>query len=59
MKSSKATVLLHECGDAIPISARVLNNLKTFVIKYVYGSTQLDCPETKMKKEEDAKTITR
>ena len=51
MKSSEAIVLLHECGDALLIPAHVLNNLKTFVIKYVYGSKELVCAETKMKKK--------
>ena len=47
MKSSEARVLLHECGDALPIPTHVLNNLKTFVIKYVYRSKELGCAETR------------
>ena len=57
MKRSKARVLLHECCYLLPIPAHVLNNLKTIVIKYVYGSKELGCAETwatqseKMKKK--------
>ena len=47
MKSSEARVLLHECGDALPIPTHVLNNLKIFVIKYFYGSKELGCVETR------------
>ena len=45
-KSSEARVLLHECGDMLPIPAHLLKNLKTFVIKYVYGSKELGCSGT-------------
>ena len=31
--------------DVLPIPAHVLNNLKTFVIRYVYGSKVLGCAE--------------
>ena len=57
MKSSKVRVLLHEFGDVLPILAHVLNNLRTLVIKYVYGSKKLGYAETqttqwgKMKKK--------
>ena len=47
MKISEVRVLLHECSDALPIPAHVLNNLKTFVIRYVYGSKELGCAETR------------
>ena len=47
MKSSEARVLLHECGDALPIPAHVLNNLKAFVIKYVYVSKELSCAQAR------------
>ena len=51
LKRSNARVLLHECCDVIPVQAHVLNNLKTFVIKYVYGSKELGFAETEMKKK--------
>ena len=47
IRSSEARVLLHECGDTLPIPAHVLNNLKTFVIKYVYGTKELGCAKTR------------
>ena len=47
MKISEVRVLLHECGDTLLIPAQVLNNLKTFVINYVYGSKELGCAETR------------
>ena len=59
MKSSKARVLLHECGDALPIPAHVLNNLKTFVIKYIYASKELGCAETRATQLEKLKRRTR
>ena len=48
MKGSKARVLLHECSDTFPIPAHVLNNLKIFVIKYVFGSKELGCAEARV-----------
>ena len=39
----ESRVLLSECGDILPIPPHVLNNLKKFVIKYVYGSKELNC----------------
>lgn len=43
----EARILLTECGNSLPIPPHVLNNLKTFVIKYVYGSKKLNCAETR------------
>ena len=45
--SSNARSLLRECGDNIPISSNVKENLKTFVLKYVYESKELTCAETR------------
>ena len=47
MKTSEAIVLLYECGDALPSPAHVLNNFKTFLIKYIHGSKELGCAETR------------
>ena len=47
MESSEARVLFHKCCDILPIPAHVLNNLKTFLIKYVYGSKEVVCAETR------------
>ena len=55
MKSSEARVLSHECGNALPIPAHVLNNPKTFVIKYVYGSKESGCAETRARQWEKMK----
>ena len=35
--ASEARELLRECGDQLPILDHVLENLKMFFIKYVYG----------------------
>ena len=62
MKSSKARALLHECGDMLPIPGHISNNLKTSVMKYVYGSSKvlICCRDTgntmgKIEKEENTK----
>ena len=55
MKSSEARVLLYECGDALPIPAHALNNVKTFVIKYVYENKELRCAETRATQWEKVK----
>ena len=45
----EARALLHGCGDMLPIQPTVLENLKKFVIKYVYGSDGISCAETRAK----------
>ena len=45
--ASEARELLRECGDQLPIPDHVLENLKMFVIKYVYGSKEQTCAETR------------
>ena len=49
MKVPDARSLLHGCGDMLPIPSTVLNNLKKFVIKYIYGSNEMSCAETRAK----------
>ena len=48
-KVEDARSLLHGCGDMLPISITVLHNLKQFVIKYIYGSKENSCAETRAK----------
>ena len=55
MKSSEATVLLHECGEVLPIAAHVSNNFKPFAIKYVYRSKKLGCAKTRATQYEKIK----
>ena len=49
MKSSEAKQLLKHCGDVLPIPTHVLDNLKKFVIKFIYGSQEEGCAETRAK----------
>ena len=39
-KSTEARSLISKCGDGLPLSDDVLNDLKSFVIRYIYGDTQ-------------------
>ena len=43
IKIPKARELLSRCGDDLPISADVLNCLKIFVLKYIYGINSESC----------------
>ena len=47
MKTSEAIVLSYESGDALSSPSHVLNNFKTFLIKYIHGSKELGCAETR------------
>ena len=39
-KSTEARSLISKCGEGLPLSDDVLNDLKSFVIRYIYGDTQ-------------------
>ena len=39
-KSTAARSLISKCGEVLPLSDDVLNNLKSFVIRYIYGDKQ-------------------
>ena len=39
-KSTEACNLILKCGEVLMLSDDVLNDLKSFVIRYIYGDTQ-------------------
>ena len=39
-KSAEARRLISKCGEGLTLSDDVINNLKSFVIHYIYGDTQ-------------------
>ena len=62
-KSSEARNLLSACGETLPIQPNVLNGLKMFVLKYIYGRNEVSCAEAraeqwrKMKKKNTLRLI--
>ena len=54
-KVPAARALLHGCGDMLPIQPTVLENLKKFMITYVYGSNEISCVETREKQWKNEK----
>ena len=47
IKSSEARNLLSECGDTLPIQQNVLDDLKRFVLRYIYGSSEVTCADAR------------
>ena len=39
-KNTAARSLISKCGEGLPLSDDVLNNLKSFDIRYIYGDKQ-------------------